>query len=64
MKISRLANKRYFNTMEMDERPVSTFVKDAMELRKGLTTTDGRPIPCNAEQVTHLDHLLFETMDA
>lgn len=55
--------KGYFQATESDEKPVSNFLNDTIELRKGLTTPDGRPIPRKADQLKYLDKLIGETSD-
>lgn len=51
----------YFNATKNDEKPISSFLNDAMELRKGLTTADGRPIPQKGPQIKYLDKLIVDS---
>jgi hypothetical protein len=56
--------EEYFNTTANDRKPIGSLVKDAIDLRKGLTTPDGKAIPKKGDNLKYLDKLLDETTES
>lgn len=55
---------KYFSLMEDERKPLGSFVKDALDIRKNLTTPDGRALPRKDANIKFLDDLIDSTSTA